>query len=920
MGLNTKTFETGITLDPQSADPSSPSEGQIQYSDGTARAAGLWQYKAGNWQSIGGGAGDADTIKLYRAASDALTDFTIKSIDTVMPTFNSTATLAMSVTVPTTGSDALLSVSDANKVYKFASAASSQWDAQGLAISIPKYARGKDLLFQCNYRTSETVGTPLDGDWKMWLWDATNGSQTTTSSTGAQAAGTSLTVASSTGFSVGDKVWVGESGGTAQVTEGYVTAIADSTHLTLSVALTLTSGDRIIKGILNDVITAPFAAATSDTNKEGSKKKIVVPVPATCTQVNLLIQQAISQTDSILFVDNILVSSNPFYYVNTKQVSEAIEAQTVSTSWGSTNTGVAIPTITKNTNRGTILVVSDATNGTYFQATRDCELKISANILGTAAGVDFYITKNATILTATAADGLIATTSMEGANYYSQISANISLSTGDKIRIQRSATTITTIKNLSLTATADINQSILVESTDSVTSAWTAYTPTLTNFTATSIECYYRRVGGNYEIRGKMTISGTSAAEARLSLPNGAIIDSSMVPSTALLGSWSHTSANTYFGTILVQPSLGYLNFGLSGTGAIGLVPQNANAIFGAAAMSFNATIPIAGLNSYPKPILAFPTVTYGQSAEHFSSPGVAGMGSTNTKIPYFSAPNYNTIQNLGVIDYGNTTLGFSFTATKRCKVTASYTSYLTGLGTNLGWSLNSNQLTTSIISITSANRIASIDVTAGLPTNMSVQVILNTGDILRPHTGAGGVTANAVYPLTLLAEPEEGQVNQAAIIAQPVAWVKEVQTEGTAGGATSATTLTTRTLNTLSGDIAAVGVTLSSNAFTLPVGKYTIEWSSPTYGCGSSQSQLFNNTTSKIQQDGNSCDSSVGVLGLSLGSWTGSITQATAFLIKHYTQGARATDGFGVTTAALNAANTATTDIYTTVKIQRHA
>jgi hypothetical protein len=57
-----KSFKTGINLDPVSADPSSPAEGDLQYSDGTVRAKGLWQYKDGAWAEIGSGGGGLDTF------------------------------------------------------------------------------------------------------------------------------------------------------------------------------------------------------------------------------------------------------------------------------------------------------------------------------------------------------------------------------------------------------------------------------------------------------------------------------------------------------------------------------------------------------------------------------------------------------------------------------------------------------------------------------------------------------------------------------------------------------------------------------------------------------------------------------------------------------------------------------------------
>lgn len=44
------------TLRPQSADPSNPTEGMLQYSDGTARSEGVWVYTNSAWSLVGSGA------------------------------------------------------------------------------------------------------------------------------------------------------------------------------------------------------------------------------------------------------------------------------------------------------------------------------------------------------------------------------------------------------------------------------------------------------------------------------------------------------------------------------------------------------------------------------------------------------------------------------------------------------------------------------------------------------------------------------------------------------------------------------------------------------------------------------------------------------------------------------------------------
>lgn len=178
---NFKTFKTGIALEPQSSDPSNPSEGMIQQSDGTVRAAGLWQYVGGTWQQAGGGAGSSDTLHLIKAASDLDTDFTIKSIDDLLPDFEATDTLTATFNVPTSGNDALLSDDDAHKVYKFATTTASQYDAVGRSFTIPKGYRGRDILCEFQYRTKDTSGDSVDADYMTWLYDETNGVKLTAS-------------------------------------------------------------------------------------------------------------------------------------------------------------------------------------------------------------------------------------------------------------------------------------------------------------------------------------------------------------------------------------------------------------------------------------------------------------------------------------------------------------------------------------------------------------------------------------------------------------------------------------------------------------------------------------------------------------------------------------------------------------------
>jgi hypothetical protein len=69
-------FRQGINLQPLSADPSSPIEGDVFMSDGTSRGKGLWIYKDAAWAKAGGGSGGLDTFLAEDFASNKASSFT----------------------------------------------------------------------------------------------------------------------------------------------------------------------------------------------------------------------------------------------------------------------------------------------------------------------------------------------------------------------------------------------------------------------------------------------------------------------------------------------------------------------------------------------------------------------------------------------------------------------------------------------------------------------------------------------------------------------------------------------------------------------------------------------------------------------------------------------------------------------------
>jgi hypothetical protein len=124
------------------------------------------------------------------------------------------------------------------------------------------------------------------------------------------------------------------------------------------------------------------------------------------------------------------------------------------------------------------------------------------------------------------------------------------------------------------------------------------------------------------------------------------------------------------------------------------------------------------------------------------------GYGSTNTAILRFTNTTVNT--GTGITYADSATLGASFTCTESGIYAFSYSSCFNAATAVFGLSLNSSQLTTSIVSITAADRLASSAVShSNLLYSVAWTGYLAAGDIVRPHSDtspAGTSTAGAVF------------------------------------------------------------------------------------------------------------------------------------------------------------------------------
>jgi len=283
------------------------------------------------------------------------------------------------------------------------------------------------------------------------------------------------------------------------------------------------------------------------------------------------------------------------------------------------------------------------------------------------------------------------------------------------------------------------------------------------------------------------------------------------------------------------------------------------------------------------------------------------GHGSTNTRIPRYTT----VVDDIGsAITYTDSaTDGASFTINEDGVYMVS-SSINGSAATEVGISLNSTQLTTSIATISAADRLGSSTTpSSGYVQNTNWTGTLVKGDIVRPHTEGSPQTSSAICNFTIT------KIGTGDLLGVPVprtCYIKDVKSNNTGGGTFTSGSWQTRDLNTLEGDTEFVS--LSSNQFTLPAGKYEIEAHAPAYQVDNNLAKLRNITTSSDVFIGTGTRASNANAQRSISSLRGSIeiTSTQTFEIQHRCTTTQADRGFG------HLMNYGVDEIYTQVKIKK--
>ena len=163
-------FKNSINLEPQSADPSNPAEGDTFCSDGTSRAAGYWQYINGAWSEFGGGKGGINYLAGDNSdAENGIGDWVTYADAAGENAVDGTGGTALGVTLTQNTTDPLREDAD----FKFSKdAADRQGEGASVAFTIDKADKAQKLTISFDYDASDA--NYADDDIRIAIYDVTN--------------------------------------------------------------------------------------------------------------------------------------------------------------------------------------------------------------------------------------------------------------------------------------------------------------------------------------------------------------------------------------------------------------------------------------------------------------------------------------------------------------------------------------------------------------------------------------------------------------------------------------------------------------------------------------------------------------------------------------------------------------------------
>ena len=200
-----------LRLNPRSADPTNPTEGDVQYADGSAREEGVWVYKNGAWTQIASssssgvnyvtdGDGESGQTTGWATYADAAA---------ATPVDGTGGSPNVTFAVTSTASEVLRG-SRSLKLVKDAANRQGQGVANSITVERQDYEASKTLFVSFDYKTTANYAS---NDIRVFVYDVTNAvlynvqsltgsGEIAASTTASRFVGSFQTVASSTQYRV----------------------------------------------------------------------------------------------------------------------------------------------------------------------------------------------------------------------------------------------------------------------------------------------------------------------------------------------------------------------------------------------------------------------------------------------------------------------------------------------------------------------------------------------------------------------------------------------------------------------------------------------------------------------------------------------------------------------------------------------
>jgi hypothetical protein len=562
----------------------------------------------------GGGVGSIDTLftiqaKSAETASDASgDDYCFRG-----------ATAAIT-SAPTQDTTAGRLIHD-EKVFKYASATNSTNDWWLYSKSVAQGYQGKNVVIQLQYYMMETTDDNLNNAFRFVARDATNGKVTQLN--GAVSSSNTLTLdAFADGdFTVGDRVTFVDTSN--NIIFRYITSVTHaSEQLTISgAAVSIADNAYFVSGILTDELDY-LSVNKQTTYAEAKAYKKQLLLPSNCDTIEFGFHYLGTQTDQFLYYDDIALSANQFLQVSTQLPTESYFAK-LQTSFWYTSGGTSqwdetflVPQGSPPLASSNLLTIVQDASRTIMKAKQDIVLTVNFTAyMSPSSGMNIY--------NSSAEDIGVQGNQAGSYNIYKQVSATINLAKDDYIYVTK-ASSGNTNGAVTITATPQVSSAVLLNSSESIFTDWTEYTPTFGGVSSTDHSIRWRRVGDTMEIEGTLVSSAVAVSPLYFELPSGYSIDSSKMRSNGgnVVG-YGARVRNTlnpfnagYDGLWFADPSSSStrLYLTLAGSTSVSYATTNASGwgYVGDGLTISYVKVPIQGWNSSFNPVLSMPLVDFG--------------------------------------------------------------------------------------------------------------------------------------------------------------------------------------------------------------------------------------------------------------------------------------------------------------------